>query len=81
MHAELRSKPRKKGGEREKIHHVAKMNQGKLDPYACVFEPGKIFKYKTTKAGIPLGTYEVGEFMIYPSPHRPLVSKDFQAFQ
>jgi hypothetical protein len=44
-------------------------------------ESGKILKYKITKAGVPLGTYEVGEFMLYPSPHRPLVSKDFQAFE
>lgn len=48
---------------------------------------GKILKFKGIKQDkksgddIPIGEYEVGKFVMRANVHRPLVSKDFLAFQ
>ena len=65
----------------EKIRHDCRCDWGKLDGYAPLFRAGKIIKYKMTPNGIPIGTYVAGTFNIKVSPHRPIVSKDFLAFQ
>jgi hypothetical protein len=71
----------KKNNKKEMIRHDIRCDWGVLDGYAARFRRGKIYKYKMTEAGIPIGTYAVGSFSIKVSPHRPLVSKDFMAFQ
>jgi len=71
----------REGPNEEKILHECKCEWGKLDSYAAKFKIGKISKYKTTETGVPLGTQPVGNFIIGVSPHRPLVSKEFTAFQ
>ena len=71
----------REGPEEEKILHECKCEWGKLDSYAAKFKMGNILKYRNTDAGVPLGTYAVGNFIIGVSPHRPLVSKEFTAFQ
>lgn len=40
-----------------------------------------IYRYKMTDAGVPMGTYQVGTFKVKVCTHRPLVSKDYMAFQ
>ena len=52
-----------------------------LDGYAARFKVGKIFKYKMTEAGVPLGTYQAGSFILRVNTHRPLVGKEFLAFE
>jgi len=71
----------REGPEGEKIRHDINCDWGKIDPYAAKFRKGKILKYKTTESGIPLGTEPVGTFFIRVTPHRPMVAKDFTAFQ
>ena len=68
-------------GDDEKVRHDCRVDWGTLDGYAPLFRPGKIVKYKLTPAGLPIGTYPAGTFSIKVSPHRPVVPKDFQAFQ
>ena len=67
--------------DEEKIRHDCRCDWGKLDGYAPLFRQGKIIKYKLTPQGIPIGTFVAGTFNIKVSPHRPIVSKDFLAFQ
>jgi hypothetical protein len=69
------------GDSEEKIRHDCRCEWGKLDGYAPLFRPGKIVKYKLTPGGLPIGSYQAGTFTIRVSPHRPLIAKDFQAFQ
>jgi len=71
----------KKDNKKEMIRHDIRCDWGVLDGYAARFRRGKIYKYKMTEAGIPVGTYAVGSFSIKVSPHRPLISKDYMAFQ
>lgn len=54
-----------------------------LDPYAIYFENGAVYKYKDarTRAGVPIGTKLIGSFSVAANPQRPLISKDFMAFQ
>lgn len=66
--------------EKEKYRHDVRCDWGTLDTYVPKFRVGKILKYKI-EAGLPIGTTPVGTFTIKVSPHRPLVSKDFLAFQ
>ena len=66
--------------EREKLLHNVRCDWGTLDSYVPKFREGKILKYKV-EAGLPLGTVNAGTFTVKVSPHRPLVSKDFMAFQ
>ncbi len=71
----------REGEDAERIRHDIRCEWGTLDGYAAKFRTGKILKYKMTDAGVPLGTYPVGTFTIRVSPHRPLVSKEFIAFE
>jgi len=70
----------KGSSEREKIRHDVRCDWGILDSYVPKFREGKILKYKV-EAGIPISTVNVGTFTIKVSPHRPMVGKDFLAFQ
>lgn len=70
----------------DKISHEARCEWGKLDGYAAKFKRGKISRSRsseiTGKAGaLPLGQYHAGSFVIRVSTHRPMVSRDFLAFQ
>mmetsp|Transcript_19705 Transcript_19705/g.19805 ORF Transcript_19705/g.19805 Transcript_19705/m.19805 type:complete len:241 (-) Transcript_19705:66-788(-) len=71
--------------KREKIRHDIRCEWGKLDGYAAKFTRGKILKYRSakgpSKAGVPMGMYQAGTFTIRVSPHRPMIAKDFLAFQ
>lgn len=69
-----------KRGAMEKIRHDVRCDWGTLDSYVPKFREGKLLKYKM-EAGIPVGTYPAGTFTIKVSPHRPLVSKEYLAFQ
>lgn len=73
----------REGENYERIMHDTRCDWGKLDGYAAKFRRGKIFRYKGAKTsnGIPLGNFVAGTFTIKASIHRPLVAKDFQAFQ
>eukprot|EP01041_Mallomonas_annulata_P001746 gene1746-3374_t len=64
-----------------KVRHDTRCEWGKLDGYAAKFKRGKILKYRSSEGGLPLGMYNAGTFIIRVSPHRPLVAKDFLAFQ
>jgi hypothetical protein len=76
----LETRENKEDGEREKIRHDVRCDWGTLDGYVPKFREGKILKYKF-EAGIPMPNIHAGSFTIKVSPHRPLVSKDFLAFQ
>ena len=65
----------------ERILHEGFCEWGVLDGYAARFKVGKIFKYKMTEAGVPLGTYQAGSFILRVNTHRPLVGKEFLAFE
>jgi hypothetical protein len=67
-------------GEPEKILFQTRCDWGTMDSYAPKFREGKISKYKL-EAGLPIGSVPAGTFTIRVTPHRPLVSKDFMAFQ
>lgn len=73
----------REGESRERIRHETRCEWGKLDGYAAKFRAGVIYKYKGIKSvnGAPLGSYAAGTFLIRANVHRPLVGKDFQAFQ
>jgi hypothetical protein len=58
-----------------RIRHDVRCDWGTLDGYAPRFRRGKISKYTLT------GTEVIGSLSIRVSPHRPLVGKDFLAFQ
>lgn len=75
----LETRELKGADEREKIRHDVRCDWGTLDGYVPKFREGKILKYKF-EAGIPMAN-DAGTFTIKVSPHRPLVSKDFLAFQ
>lgn len=76
----LETREGKKGGEIVKIRHDVRCDWGELDSYVPKFREGKLLKYKVER-GIPVGTESCGTFTIKVSPHRPMVSKDFMAFQ
>ena len=65
----------------KRTRHECRFRWGKLDGYAPLFREGKIMKYKQSAGGLPLGTRDVGTFIIKVSPHRPIISKDFLAYQ
>lgn len=67
-------------GGTEKVRHEVLSDWGTLDGYAFNFRRGKVIKPRK-EAGIPVGSRTVGLFTIKVSPHRPMVSKDFMAFQ
>lgn len=69
-----------KNSKKELILHDTKCDWGTIDGYCPNFRPGKLYKYKM-EAGMPVGRYPVGSFTIKVSPHRPMISKEFLAFQ
>jgi hypothetical protein len=72
----------REGGNKERIRHDTRLEWGKLDGYAALFRRGKILKYKSSvSSSIPLSTYPAGTFLVKSTCHRPLVSKEFMAFQ
>lgn len=71
----------REGPDDEIIRHDIRCDWGTMDGYAAKFRRGKILKYKMTEAGVPIGTYQVGTFTIRVSPHRPLISKEYIAFE
>ncbi len=73
----------KEGPNKLKILHEIRADWGKMDGYAALFRRGNIFRYQGMKyeTDLPLGKYLAGHFTIRANVHRPLVSKDFQAFQ
>ncbi len=88
----LETRERSESGSMEKVRHEVLSDWGNLDSYAFNFRRGKIMKNRggdenktkglgRGKAPIPLGSEMVGTFGIRVSPHRPMVSKDFLAFQ
>ena len=71
-----------KGDKEERIRHDATCEWGVLDGYAARFKVGKIIKYKMSeRGGVPLGTYQAGTFLIRVTTQRPLVGKEFLAFE
>jgi len=68
-------------GNTEKIRHEVLSDWGSLDGYAFNFRRGKVIKPKKNDAGLPAGSRTAGIFTIKVSPHRPMVSKDYMAFQ
>lgn len=66
----------------DRTRHDIRCEWGNLDGYAANFRKrGKVLKYKMTSAGVPIGEYPIGSFTIRVSPHRPMVSKEYIAFQ
>ena len=65
----------------EKFLHDIRCDWGSVDPYAAKFRRGKILKYTFNERGLPLQMQECGTFTIRASPHRPMISKDFIAFE
>ena len=68
------------------MRHEARCEWGKLDGYAAKFKRGKLYRSRSSEItgkanAIPLGMYNAGTFVIRVSPHRPMLSKDFLAFQ
>ena len=88
----LETREKSETGAIEKVRHEVLSDWGNLDSYAFNFRRGKIMKSRSSdvsqgkglgrgKAPIPVGPEMVGTFGIRVSPHRPMVSKDFLAFQ
>ena len=79
----IETKEQTKEGTAIRIRHECRCDWGKLDEYAMKFRRGRIFKYRGAQKGsdIPLGKYKAGTFILKANAQRPLVSKDFQAFQ
>lgn len=75
----------REGKNAERIRHETRLSWGTLDGYAAKFRVGEIVKFRglQRKGGedVPIGAYSVGTFTARVNPHRPLVSKDFLAFQ
>ena len=64
--------------------HETTLTFGKLlDPYAVYFRDGFVSEYKDqkSKSGLPVGTKKTGFFSIRANANRPLLSKEFLAFQ
>lgn len=73
----------KEGTDRSRVRHESRCEWGTMDGYAAKFKRGRIYKFKGVQKGsdIPLGKYVAGTFTIRANGQRPLVSKDFLAFQ
>jgi hypothetical protein len=69
------------GDTKETKRHDVRFDYCKLDRYASVFRRGNIFKYVCLVPGVPTDTKLIGTFAISVSPHRPMVSKEYMAFQ
>lgn len=61
--------------------HEVYCDWGKLDPYVAKFKRGKILRYRRNEAGLPGKAEEVGAFFMRVSPHRPMLSKEYLAFE
>ena len=77
-YAQVKLETREKG---EKVRHEVLSDWGNLDAYAFNFRRGKIIKNRMGAKNLPMGSEMVGTFSIRVSPHRPMVGKDFLAFQ
>jgi len=75
----------REGKDHHKLRHDVRCDWGTMDGYAAKFRTGKIVKYKmgldSLGMPLPIGEEVVGSFTLRVSPHRPLVSKDYVAFQ
>ena len=69
-----------RNGEEMLLHDI-RCDWGALDPYAAKFRRGKILRYIFNDRGLPLQTQECGTFTIRASPHRPMLARDFIAFE
>lgn len=79
----------------EKLFHVLQCVSSAFDPQTILFNKGEgtIFKYRqigssimkwiqgSKATGIPLSKVAVGSFSICCNPHRPLVHREYLAFQ
>lgn len=74
----------REGRRQERIRYESRCQFGG-DGYVAKFKRGTVFRYKGSKEGsdsvVPLGKYAVGTFMLRANAHRPVVTKDFMAFQ
>ena len=91
----IETRERESDGVVSRIRHECRCEWGKQDEYAAKFHIDKIFKYKgfntgsgrgsSTMAGavadMPIGKYPVGSCLLRANVQRPLLSKDFLAFQ
>lgn len=73
----------REGPNRLRVLHDIWSDWGSIDGYAALFRKGDIFKFKGMKYedDLPLGKYLAGHCIIRANVHRPLISKEFQAFQ
>lgn len=67
----------------ERVRHELFGYWGTTDPYSVNFLEGSMTQFQGVKdrSDIPLGGYFVGRCTLHANGHRPLVSKDFLAFQ
>ena len=87
----IETRERESDGVVSRIRHECRCEWGKQDEYAAKFHIGKIFKYKGLSTGsstmaaavadVPIGKYPVGSCLLRANVQRPLLSKDFLAFQ
>ena len=82
---EIRDKKKNTSEDEETMEgrtlHEGRCDWGKLDGYAALFRKGQMMKYKGGTGGVPFGTYKVGQWTMRANVHRPLISKEFVAFQ
>jgi len=79
--AKVKLETREGKEKEERIMHDGFCEWGVLDGYAARFKVGKILKYKMTESGVPLGSQQAGSFILRVNTHRPLVGKEFLAFE
>ena len=79
----IETKERSADGSVMRIRHECRCDWGRLDDYAARFRRGRLFKYKGVQRGsdVPIGKYAAGTFRLRANVQRPLVSKEFLAFQ
>jgi hypothetical protein len=81
----------------EVLNYESHINYGTLfNPYSVFWKKGKIFRFLgfqygkekekekekgSNDRGLPLGSERIGNFLIRANIRRPLISKEFQAFQ
>ncbi len=67
----------------ERVRHEIFGYWGTTDPYSINFSEGSMTRYEGVKDGtdIAAGGYFAGRCTMHANGHRPLVSKDFLAFQ
>jgi hypothetical protein len=79
----IETKERQADGTTTRIRHESRCDWGVLDDYAVRFWPGRVYRYKGVQrnSDLPVGKYAAGSFILKANAQRPLISKDFQAFQ